>query len=88
MEQLYSAAEAARQIGTSRRTIARRCHSAGIGRQLGSGKGSAWILTRQDIERLRAVVHDGPGNPAFRKNQMSKSGQKGKLHRRKSSRTN
>lgn len=63
MERLYSAAEAARKIGTSRRTIVRRCKDGGIGRQLGSGRGCSWVLTARDIAALRAVVQDGPGHP-------------------------
>lgn len=63
MERLYSAAEAARKIGTSRRTIVRRCKDGGIGRQLGSGRGCSWVLTAKDIAVLRSVVQDVARKP-------------------------
>lgn len=58
---LFSAAEAAKQIGCARRTLSRHARQLGLGQIVGGAR----VLTAREIARIRAVVRAGPGNPTF-----------------------
>lgn len=59
--ELFDGKDAAGQLGVSERTIRRACQQHDIGQQIAA----AWILTAQDVERLRHVVRESAGNPNF-----------------------
>lgn len=60
-EKLYSAAEAAEQIGKDKSNIARVAKRIGVGQQIGR----VWAFTAADVKKLAAAWNDGPGCPAF-----------------------
>lgn len=58
---LYSTTDAAASIGCTDRTVRRICERHNIGRMVGA----TLVLTAADIERVRGLKRDGPGNPTF-----------------------
>ncbi len=57
---IYTAKEAAVILDCVPQTIAKWCKKHQIGRKLGGDKSrQPWILTQNDIERLRAIQTDG-----------------------------
>lgn len=80
--ELYSAAEAAYELGTTSRSLRRVRERLGeLGLQVGLRVGKVWAFTEGDIERLRPHVHQERGNPKWialreiRANQVSRGGQ-------------
>lgn len=63
MSTLYTPIEAAKLLGTTERTIRRKCGD-GIGVQL-SG---VWLLTAADIDQIRPLLQGRVGAPAGNKN--------------------
>ncbi len=59
MNTIFTAAEAATELGKNKGTVVRACAKHGIGIR----SGRQWVLTKGDIDRLRAVIQDRPGNP-------------------------
>lgn len=55
---MYTTSEVARALGISRRTVQEWCLKLGI-RPLGRD----YLLTDDELERIRAVKHDKPGRP-------------------------
>lgn len=51
--------EAARILSCSPETVLRACKR----HQIGQRETCGWILTADDIERLRPLIRSGPGNP-------------------------
>ena len=66
---LFSAAEAAGQIGQDKTNIARLAKRVAkqLGQPIGQQIGRVWAFTKADIARMKANAYDGPGSPAFTK---------------------
>lgn len=58
---LISSREAAESIGCNKHTINRWAKRLGIGQVVGVSR----VFTGADLDRLREVVRDQPGNPNF-----------------------
>lgn len=58
---IYSASDAAADIGCDSATVRRACATHGIGTKLGRD----WALTGEDIVALRGKIRGKPGNPNF-----------------------
>ena len=67
-----SIATAAALLGIDPYSVRRLCGQHGIGQQLG-GAGSPWVLTDEEIERLRGVARPGFGRPPAKKRRKSKA---------------
>lgn len=61
--QVYTASEAAEEIGCHKSTVSRACEKHGIGIE----SGRQIILLPADIERLKGLIQDKPGNPNCKK---------------------
>jgi len=64
MDKLYSAAEAASEVGASQRTIQRLCKDHSIGKVFGT----SLVLTADDVAKLSKLFSGGPGRPKGSKN--------------------
>ena len=60
---LLSTREVAARLGVDESTVRRAASKHGLGQK----KGWSWAFTARDLARLRKVIHDGPGNPNWRK---------------------
>jgi hypothetical protein len=75
----YTGAEAAKELGVAPPTIGRLCVRHGIGQK----HGNYWLLTSQDVAKLRPLVKP-PGNPNFvAGNQFGKPPKKSRKNPRK-----
>ena len=58
-QEFFTAAQAAASIGRSDRAVKRAAARIGIGAR----HGRDWLFSRDDLPKLKAATHDGPGQP-------------------------
>ena len=61
---MFTAREAAEELGVSARTVARNAQQHEIGKH---NKFGWWIFTQADIRKLKVVLRGKAGNPHFGK---------------------
>ena len=58
---LYTAADAARELGLSSRTIRRWAVRLALGRRLGP----LWVLTTEEVAQIKESAYEQAGNPEW-----------------------
>ncbi|QDS90323.1 hypothetical protein EC9_45300 [Rosistilla ulvae] len=69
-ECVYTLTELAKDFGVNRTTVWRWCDREGIGRQIFPS--NVTVLTKEEAERVRALIYSGPGNPSRERGNVGK----------------
>ncbi|QDV14460.1 hypothetical protein CA51_43600 [Rosistilla oblonga] len=69
-ERVYTLSELAKDFGVNRTTIWRWCDREGIGRQIFPS--NVTVLTKDEAEKVRGLIYDGPGNPCRERGKVGK----------------